>query len=89
MPERVGTESATGLACSTACTLAGRRKKGASRGGVLDYLDGEEAGVKSVTIQINGGEYLRLSEVGKRRSPSGAHFSVQCGGQEGEPLCIL
>ena len=48
---------------------------------VLDYLDGDEAGIKSVTFQVNGRECIRLSEIGERRAPSGSDLSVQCGRQ--------
>ena len=43
---------------------------------VLDYLDGEEAGVKSVTFQVQRRKCLRLSEIRKGCAPSGAYFSV-------------
>ena len=48
---------------------------------VLDYLDGDEAGIKSVTFQVNGDERLWLSEVRKGCTPSRSDFPVQCGGQ--------
>ena len=43
---------------------------------VLDYLDGDEAGIKSVTFQVNGDKCIRLSEIGARRTPSGSDLSV-------------
>ena len=56
---------------------------------VLDYLDGEEAGIKSVTFQVNGGECLRLSEVGEGRPPAGADFAFQRQRQASDILCLL
>ena len=43
---------------------------------VLDYLDGDEAGIKSVTFQVNGENAYGLSEIRKGRAPSGTYFSV-------------
>ena len=43
---------------------------------VLDYLDGDEAGIKSVTVQINRGECLRLFKIRTWRSPSGPYLAV-------------
>ena len=42
---------------------------------VLDYLDGDEAGIKSVTFQVNGEQCLWISEIREGRTPSGAYFS--------------
>ena len=43
---------------------------------VLDYLDGDEAGIKSVTVQINGENVYGYLKVGTGGSPSGAYFAV-------------
>ena len=43
---------------------------------VLDFLDGDVAGLKAVTFQVNGEKCLRVSQVGKRGTPSCAHFAV-------------
>ena len=56
---------------------------------VLDYLDGDEAGIKSVTFQVNGDERLWLSEVRKGCTPSCSDFPVQCGGQASDIFCEL
>ena len=40
---------------------------------VLDYLDGEEAGIKSASILIDGQQRLRLSEVAR----TGVHRLVR------------
>ena len=56
---------------------------------VLDYLDGDEAGVKSVTFQVNGENALRLSQIRERCTPSCPYFSVQCSRQTPDFLRIL
>ena len=56
---------------------------------VLDYLDGDEAGIKSVTIPGQRGECLRLSEIREGCPPSGAYLSVQCGRKATDLFCIL
>lgn len=42
---------------------------------ILDYLDGDEAGIKSASILVGGTQRLRVSQGGIRRTPSGAGFS--------------
>lgn len=71
MPERAEPSPATGAACYTACTAAGQREK-AYQVEVLDFLDGEEAGIKSVTIQING-----ENAFGYLKSERGVHRLVR------------
>ena len=54
---------------------------------VLDFLDGDEAGIKSVTIQVNGENafgYLK-----SERRPVWCGFAVQSSGQETDVLCVL
>ena len=56
---------------------------------VLDYLDGDEAGVKSVTFQVNG-----ENAFGYLKSEKGVHrlvriSPVQCGRKAADLLCIL
>ena len=46
---------------------------------VLDYQDGDEAGLKSVSC-------LRLPQVGEGRAPSGADLSLQCSRQAADLL---
>lgn len=43
---------------------------------VLDYLDGEEAGIKSVTFQVNGLTCVWISEIRERCAPSGSYFAI-------------
>ena len=46
-------KAVTGVACFIVCRSRWVDKKGFSLE-VLDYLDGDEAGIKSVTFQVNG-----------------------------------
>ena len=71
MQEREERNPVTGQACYTVCTAAGQRKKG-FKVEVLDYLDGDEAGIKSVTIQISG-----ENAYGYLRSEHGVHRLVR------------
>ena len=43
---------------------------------VLDSLDGEEAGIKSITFQINGENAYGYMKSEKGCTPSGANFTV-------------
>ena len=43
---------------------------------VLDYLDGEEAGIKSVTFQVNGENAYGYLKSEKGRPPPGEDFSL-------------
>ena len=65
----------TGHQCFYVCTQGGQNPKGYSID-TLDYLDGDEAGVKSVTIQVNGENAYGYLKSEKRRSPSGSYFTV-------------
>ena len=47
---------------------------------VLDFQDGDEAGIKSVTLQINGYNAYGLL-LGARHSPPGPHFAFQRAGK--------
>ena len=44
---------------------------------ILDYLDGDEAGIKSASILVEGDERLRPAQERKRRPPSGARVPVR------------
>jgi peptide chain release factor 2 len=55
----------------------------------LDFLDGEEAGLKSVTMGNRRRERIRLFKEREGHSPSRAYFTVQCGRQAPDILCIL
>ena len=52
----------------------GRRRKDMVE--VLDYLDGDEAGIKSVTVKVNGENAYGYLKIRKRRSPSCPNFSI-------------
>ncbi len=56
---------------------------------VLDYLDGDEAGVKSVTFQVNGENAFGYLKSEKGRTSSGSYFPVQCGRKAADFLRIL
>ena len=45
---------------------------------ITDRLEGEGAGIKSVTFEVNGAERLRPAAIGNRRAPAGAHLAVRC-----------
>ena len=49
---------------------------------VLDYLDGDEAGIKSVTFQVNGENAYGVSQIRKGCSQTGPYLTVQCGWKE-------
>ena len=44
---------------------------------LLDYQDGEEAGIKSATIKIEGDNAYSYLKSGKRRPPPCAHLAVR------------
>ena len=57
--------SATGQECYTVCSQDGQERKVMEQK-FLDYLDGDEAGIKSVTVKITGMNaygYLRSEKV--------------------------
>ena len=96
-----GTES-----CDLASMLCRMYQRWAEKKGysveMLDFLDGDEAGLKSVTLQINGTNaygYLK-SEHGVHRlvrvSPfdanarrPGTYFPLQCGWKAPDLICVL
>ena len=44
---------------------------------VTDRLEGEGAGIKSATFEVNGDERLRAAAIRDRRAPAGAHLAVR------------
>ena len=66
-----GTRAVTGAVCCIACIPVGRSARGFTIE-VLDYLDGDEAGIKSVTFQVNG-----LNAYGYLKSEKGVHRLVR------------
>ena len=56
---------------------------------VLDFLDGDEAGLKSITLQVKRRKCLRLPEIGERRPSSGPYFPVQRGWQASDLIRFL
>ena len=71
MQELVEQKPATGAVCCIVCIPAGLNAKGFSIE-VLDYLDGDEAGIKSVTFQVNG-----ENAYGYLKSEKGVHRLVR------------
>ena len=71
MREPAEPSPATGRACCTGCIPAGADKKGFALE-VLDYLDGEEAGIKSVTFEVRG-----ENAFGYLKSEKGVHRLVR------------
>ena len=51
---------------------------------VMNFVDGDEAGIKSVDFQI-----IRISEVGERRTQTCPHIALQRTGQETDFFCLL
>ena len=54
---------------------------------LMEESEGEQAGIKSVTLQITGPECLWLVEDGGRRAPSGAHQSLRRERASADQLC--
>ena len=74
--------------CCIGCIPDGQMRKGFTVE-VLDYLEGDEAGVKSVTFQVNGENaygYLK-SERGVHRLVRISPFNAS--GQAADLFCIL
>ena len=55
---------------------------------ILDYLDGDEAGIKSASILIEGMNAYGFLKVRKRRAPPGACFSLRCQRPPADLLCL-
>ena len=43
---------------------------------IIDQTEGDEAGIKSATIEISGHERLWLPALRARRAPAGAHLAL-------------
>ena len=71
MPERVEQKPATGAECCIVCTAAGQTERDL-RWRCWIILDGDEAGVKSVTFQVNG-----ENAYGYLKSEKGVHRLVR------------
>ena len=56
---------------------------------VLDFLDGDIAGIKGVTFPGKRRKCLWVSEVGEGGPPAGPDLSLQRGGKETDVLCFL
>ena len=56
---------------------------------VLDWLDGEEAGIKSVTVEIKGENAYGYLKSETWCPPSGKNFSIQCGRKETDFICFM
>lgn len=70
MRERVARNPVTGQPCSIVCIPDGQIKGFSVE--VLDSLDGEEAGIKSITFQVNG-----ENAYGYLKSEKGVHRLVR------------
>ena len=75
MQEPAARSPVTGRQCFTACIQDGHRTKD-FLWRVLDSLDGDEAGIKSITFQINGENAYGYLKSEQGCTPSGAHFTV-------------
>ena len=71
MQEQAEQRAATGRVCYAECTSGGLRKKGFNVE-MIDFLDGDEAGYKSVTLQIDG-----ENAYGYLKSEHGVHRLVR------------
>lgn len=56
---------------------------------LLDYLEGDEAGIKSVTIAVNGENAYGYLKCEKRRSPSCSCFTLRFIGKTPHIICKL
>ena len=56
---------------------------------VLDFLDGDEAGLKSITLQVNGENAYGYLKSEKRCPSSGPYFPVQRGWQASDLVRFL
>ena len=54
---------------------------------LLEQSEGEQAGIKSATLQIERAECVWLAEDRGRRAPPGAHQSVRFGGAAAHQFC--
>ena len=77
MRERAAPSPRTGRRCSCACSCAGADSHGYETE-VLDTTEGEEAGIKSATIEGPWPSRLRLPRERTWRSPPRAPFALRC-----------
>ena len=77
MPVQAEPRPRTGARCSTGCTPAGQSAT-ASQYKILDYLDGDEAGIKSrPRFSSRARTPTAILKGGKRCAPSGARVSLR------------
>ena len=75
MPEPAEQNPVTGQVCFTVCTAGGQRERD-SHFQVLDFLDGDIAGIKAVTFEVNGENAYGYLKSEKRCPQAGAYFTV-------------